>query len=271
MSLIKIYFRIRNFLIYRISKSRLIWVISANRFTSNSAETPLTIVTGADSTHFKSLLNLLNSITKFEPEVNVSIWDLGFNDQEISELKDKFKRFTINKFDFEKYPNHLNIKINAGEYAWKPVIIYEEFNRNSNLLLWLDAGNVVKRRLIWIRKFIQVNGFFSPYSAGAVNDWTHPAMLERLKIKPPLTFKPNLNGAIVGFDPNSKNARELITAWYECALEKECIAPAGSSRINHRQDQAALTCLAYSFGLAPNGIFAVNRPITGIRQHQDVD
>ena len=34
----------------------------------------------------------------------------------------------------------------------------------------------------------------------------------------------------------------------QCALHKECIAPEGSSRLNHRQDQAAITTLAGMHG-----------------------
>ena len=37
---------------------------------------------------------------------------------------------------------------------------------------------------------------------------------------------------------------DLARPWYECSLIRQCIAPNGSDRSNHRQDQAALTVLA---------------------------
>jgi hypothetical protein len=47
---------------------------------------------------------------------------------------------------------------------------------------------------------------------------------------------------------------ELARPWYECALTRQCIAPDGSNRRNHRQDQAALTVLAYLSGDSCTGI-----------------
>lgn len=36
----------------------------------------------------------------------------------------------------------------------------------------------------------------------------------------------------------------LVRPWYECSITRQCIAPDGTSRKNHRQDQSALTVLA---------------------------
>ena len=52
---------------------------------------------------------------------------------------------------------------------------------------------------------------------------------------------PMANGAIVGLQTCSR----LLWEWAQCASIKACIAPPGSSRGNHRQDQSALTLLLY--------------------------
>ena len=57
------------------------------------------------------------------------------------------------------------------------------------------------------------------------------------------------NGAFVGFDTRSGEAMAALRGWRECSLDVECIAPSGSHRGNHRQDQAALTVLAWLHGL----------------------
>ena len=42
----------------------------------------------------------------------------------------------------------------------------------------------------------------------------------------------------------------LVEPWVRCARVEACIAPPGSNRRNHRQDQAALTVLAHQAGVA---------------------
>ena len=75
-------------------------------------------------------------------------------------------------------------------------------------------------------------------------------MLENLGL--PRDFcadKPNLNAACVAFDPTNPKARQLAEEWARCAMDEYVIAPVGSSRENHRQDQALLTVLAYRNGM----------------------
>ena len=45
------------------------------------------LVTGADSSHYKSLLNFLTSVSHFEPNCKVVVYDLGFSDSEIKKFK----------------------------------------------------------------------------------------------------------------------------------------------------------------------------------------
>jgi hypothetical protein len=61
--------------------------------------------------------------------------------------------------------------------------------------------------------------------------------------------------------------RELINQWKACALTKECIAPAGSSRQNHRQDQAVLSVLAQQYDLTRK----IPTKFYGFKIHQDID
>ena len=49
------------------------------------------------------------------------------------------------------------------------------------------------------------------------------------------------------FDYNSKNARNISELWNKFSQIQECISPVGSSRLNHRQDQAVLTLLLYKY------------------------
>lgn len=56
------------------------------------------------------------------------------------------------------------------------------------------------------------------------------------------------NGAMVGFSNRNQAALDMLQAWADCSMVRQCIAPLGSSRENHRQDQAVLTLLAHTLG-----------------------
>ena len=51
----------------------------------------------------------------------------------------------------------------------------------------------------------------------------------------------------MGFNTNTNFVRDLLIEFYNCSQIKECIAPYGSSRVNHRQDQAVFTILFYKY------------------------
>ncbi|QTE23644.1 DUF1647 domain-containing protein [Polaribacter cellanae] len=231
----------------------------------------LVIVTGSDSSHFKSLLQLLESLKIHEKKSKKIVYDLGLTTDENEILKNNFPEFEVRKFDYSKYPSYFNIKISAGEYAWKPVIINDVLNEFKTAVCWLDGGNKVVKTLNSIRKLLKLYGFYSPFSKGVISDWTHPKTLDFLGVlnNKSLLKQRNLNGACVCADYNNLNARNLIKNWSDCAKNKDCIAPEGSSRENHRQDQAVLSVLAYRDipNIAKKMIFKK----LGFKTHQDID
>ena len=237
------------------------------------------IVTGADSSHFKSLCQLLNSLIKYESKTPIIVYDLGLSDYENDYLNYSYPSVEIRLFDYSQYPSYLNIKVNAGEYAWKPVIISNISNEFKCTVCWLDAGNLVTKRLVKVRKLTKVFGFFSLQTSGVISDWTHPKTLKYLKIPNNILNKRNLTGGCVSINYNNPKARALVDQWKKCALIKECIAPEGSGRHNHRQDQSVLSVLAYKIGIANKLSIAHKFGIAHkfsdnfneIKIHQDID
>lgn len=209
------------------------------------ADRSLTIVTGASSNHFGCLCNLLESIARFEPQARAIVYDLGLKPQEASWLEDNTPR--LRKFEFSRYPPHVNIRIDKGYFAWKPIIMASLLREFSGMVLWLDAGNLVHAPLEAVKDVLSKNGVYSPTSSGTVARWTHPATLKCLGAGFDLLRKPNRNGAIVGFRADHPGVDALAEKWETCALDKRCIAPTGSDRQNHRWDQALLTVLMYQF------------------------
>ncbi|CAH1757200.1 289_t:CDS:2 [Entrophospora sp. SA101] len=222
----------------------------------NHQETkPFTIVTAASKNHFRAiqcwlydLKGATNSI-KVSKRPRIIVYDIGLlKDQYkwLSILLDKGYMTELRRFDFEIYPEFWRIRNHTrGEYGWKPGIISEVVKDYPGPTLWLDSGTYVSPEFLEQFEFTldYYNGFFSPTSYGNIQKWTHPGVFKYFNDDPNkyANFL-NCNGAAVAFDSNKVGS--LVNDWVECALVKECIAPEGSSRENHRQDQAILTYLA---------------------------
>jgi hypothetical protein len=205
----------------------------------------LVIVTGASSNHFSCLKNLLYSISLFESKTPTIIYDLGLTTEERKELT--VAGHKLRRFRFEDYPAYFNIQIASGQYAWKPVIIADELKRTNGILLWMDAGNLIRAPLARLREQLSHAGLWSMTSSGTVAQWTHPGTLAYLRASPGMLTKPNRSAGLVAFRAGFPGIAELVESWKRGALDEACIAPPGSNRLNHRQDQAVLTVLIYQF------------------------
>ena len=82
----------------------------------------LTLVTGSDFTHAKSMFNFLASAKKFAPDIEVIVYDLGMTQPQLRKLARK-SNYEVCKFDYSKYPTYFNIGIAAGEYCKSPSIM----------------------------------------------------------------------------------------------------------------------------------------------------
>ena len=211
-----------------------------------------TIVTGASQNHFKSLCQFLDSVNKYCPECIVYVYDLGLNDNSSEYLINYYNDFIHKKFNYNNYPDYFNIELNTGEYAWKPACIWEVFNEvKDGLLIWCDAGNIFTDNIQPLRDIIIKQGIYSPESSETVKEWTHIKTLEYFSINHdnPVLDIVNRNGALISFDLNNISTHNFIERFINCALIKECIAPKGSNRCNHRQDQSIFTLLYYQYTL----------------------
>jgi hypothetical protein len=252
---------LRKFIKERAEKNRL------KKIEYVSSVENLIIVTGADHTHAKSLFQFLDSVNKHEPDITAVVYDLGLSDDDRSRLTEDYPNFLLRKFEFDKYPKHFDITKNAGEYAWKPTIIHKVLLEFKRPVCWMDAGNLVVAPLQMLRKIIGFCGIYTPESLGIVKEWTHPKMLENFAVPRSFYKKRNRSGGCVGVDYNSKTALEIVEKWAACAMKKECIAPEGSNRENHRQDQASLTLLLHLYDIEKN----IPENCYDFIFHQDID
>ncbi|KAF9968608.1 hypothetical protein BGZ70_001738 [Mortierella alpina] len=121
-----------------------------------------------------------------------------------------------------------------------------------NIVLWLDAGDRISLGFLrWLPSFLLHRGLWTPQSQDTLQTWTHPGLLQYYhdsldRFAPDET---NCNGAAIAFDLHNQTVQDgILKEWIDCAKIKECIAPMGSNRNNHRQDQAALTYLVKTMG-----------------------
>ena len=254
------------------SKEGFAWAASLLRNISfRKGNQALNIVTGADTTHAMSLTNLLKSILRYEPNAKVTIWDLGLSVEQVDFISKLSKSFDIRKFDFESHPKFMDIKVDAGHYAWKPIIIEDTMETKEGILIWLDAGNVLTGRLNLLKRVTISKGLFSPYTDGTIEQWTHPKTLSYMECPSKSLGSNNCNGALVSVLLSNENASSVIRKWKEFSLDQNCIAPKGSNRSNHRQDQAVLTILCEINGFNKKGRYRELGPRYNVLTHQDVD
>ena len=248
----------------RYARSYTGWLLSSLRNGKYfSSRRPILLVTGADSSHYLSLAQFLESAARSESDAVVVAWDLGLTSDERSNLENRFPSVNFRDFPYSQHPSYFDIRIAAGEYAWKPVALKlaaQEFDEpdSQRLLVWCDSGNIIFRKLRWVRRYTAFHGIYSQFSTGNLGDWTHPDTLRHFGLAGDALKRRNANGAIVAFDLRNHAGETSLRLWSELAKNKSVIAPEGSDRGNHRQDQALLSCILVSLGLLPDSAFRTN-------------
>ncbi|KAH9558679.1 hypothetical protein CY35_06G020000 [Sphagnum magellanicum] len=248
-----------------------------------------TIVTGFSRNHLRVGLLLMRSVGKsasnpiVSKHYNVSlvVWvmeefnssETNYFDCQVWELKEVYHiDVEVRKPDFTKYPVWMRINPNLfdvdqggrGEYAWKAIFVHTVLLERG-FVLWLDGGGriVTPTALLNTLNWTKKNGFACCGSGDTVKDWTHPGELKYFQADfQYLREQENCDASRAGFTVAIYN--DLIRPWYECSITRQCIAPDGSNRYNHRQDQAALTVLSVLTGHLCTGI-----DYKGITRHND--
>ena len=240
------------------------------------------LVTGASNNHYKSLINMILSFMKYhknDPNYVIVVYNLGIEEslwERLINLFGRYSNFVVEVFDYGLYPDYVNININAGEYAWKPIIIYDVFNKYKDITLWMDAGNIIINRLDKINELIKKDNIYSGYSSGNIKQWTHEKTIEYMGgfyNGYDLTQCNSRNGACIGFNYNTDYVKTFVEEYRNYALIKECIAPEGSSRENHRQDQSMFSIMFYKYYIQYQFDFSTvsDEYFTDYKIHKDVD
>lgn len=216
------------------------------------------VVTAASSNHAGALRYMLGSLRRHH--ARVECYDLGLTASEVAALP-RWDGLFYHKFDYTSYPPHMNVAVNAGEYAWKPAIVAEVVERtrasgSPQDVLWSDAGSYFDALDPIAQRIQASDGLWVRTSSGAMGQWTHPGTFEALGARADAyRDRQNADATLIGFatghpstEVRERVYRDVIVPWRACAMDRDCIAPAGSSRRNHRQDQAVLSYLVHNAG-----------------------
>lgn len=233
-------------------------------------ECDLHFVTASDSSHFKSSLQLIRSIES-RIDASITYYNLGLTQEEKLELVENHKSIKVIDFPFTEFPNWFAINEFAGHYAWKANIIEAAAEKRIGHLFWVDAGCKLLFDISIARGILEKDGYFILNASGSLGDLTHQITVERLQAQERVNT-PMLSAAFIGFDLQNVVAFELVTKWASHSRQKMIIAPPGSNRLNHRQDQSVLTILINEIeGLRTKRYRNVASRQFGFLIHQDVD
>jgi len=225
------------------------------------------LVTGASDNHVRSLRQFIASFIRHNTagKHRLLVWNLGITDW--SSVAIPLPHVSYDVFDYSKVPDWFDITKDAGQYAWKPALMRLVAVRSPDeLVVWMDAGNLIVDPLRNLERFLRSNAMYSSYSVGKIRDWTHPGTVSALRGTDSLHAL-NRNGACIGFNLSVERARLCLDEWATACSNKDVIAPAGSSRANHRQDQSVFSILYYKYV----GSDAVSNVFLGYTIHNDVE
>lgn len=242
------------------------------------------VVSAATLDHFNALECMVSTLHQTDPTVPVLVHSLDSHiSARAARLQAANARVSVRLVDWSLMPSfarvrpHLREKrdesAKAGHYAWKPLLIAQAFERGEQeALIWLDAEHRLAhlnllRRMAASAKAL--GGVLSMWSAGSMARWTHPHTLAYMynastssataavlgPQRPPsvtLGATENCDASTLVLIRGHPRAAAVLRAWTACAQVEECIAPAGSSRANHRQDQAALTVILQATRCLPS-------------------
>lgn len=206
------------------------------------------LISGASNNHYLTLIQFIESFILNKVNSKLIIYNLGIDEDKWHFIKNKYSlnNFIFKIFNYSIYPEWFNININRGEYAWKPAILYEVYSEfNNEIIVWMDSGNIILNNLNELVQIINDNGIYSSITLGTIKEWTHPDTIRLLRCSNINNI--NKNGACIGFNTKIMWVKNFITIFYKASLNKNIIAPQGSSRDNHRQDQAVFTILFYEY------------------------
>ncbi|GKZ01002.1 hypothetical protein MPSEU_001051700 [Mayamaea pseudoterrestris] len=205
----------------------------------------VTIVTGATSSYFHGLTNLVASANYWAPFAKVVVYNLGGLEQtEKDEIRSWPNVLSLEWPD--GVPKDLPPHVHEGKkYAWKPPIVNETLHKYGSIF-WLDAGSTLTGPIEPAIDVLHRQGIFLVKGQDTDMQLSHPGSYEWFGYdKSTMATGPHFSGNTQAFLYPSRYVSSVVIPNAACALDIDCIAPEGSFIRNHRYDQTTISILAY--------------------------
>lgn len=205
----------------------------------------MVVVTAINDAYVNRLANLVGSVRVWEPSLRVVVADLGLSMASRERIAEWPHVVEVMHVPFDTLPEHLRDA--KGTYSFKPWVINASLARWQRVL-WLDANIELRRPLDELRARIDAVGhFFTTQRDTWPNPLRHsPVTVDALQCDAPAWSRPQCWAGMQAWERGRWAHETLLPRWVECAMDRACIAPAGTNRSNHRHDQTALNAVMCS-------------------------
>ncbi|CAH1786603.1 unnamed protein product [Owenia fusiformis] len=208
------------------------------------------IVTAASARYFYALKNFVGSVHYWERKRRIAVFNIGLTQAQVEQIK-YWCNVDIH-WEWGIPRSKRMASKDPWEFNWKPFVLTEAIDTYS-AILYSDAGSDVRAPLDSIDNILLNDKYF--FVNGQDLDMTSLGHEETFryfgKNKSQSIFKnkPSYAGGLQGYVKSYKIDNLIIKPLLECARSTRCMSPKGSSSINHRYDQTALSIILYSSGL----------------------
>jgi len=218
------------------------------------------IITAANDLYINTIIDFIHCFKLDYSKLILYNLNLSFDNLQKIEILQKQYGFLFKNFNFELYPEHVNLqKYNGLEcsYAFKPIIIYNEANdlyNKNKILIWMDSANRFnENHIVNIYNIVKIQGIYSPISAyentiESIELNNHKIVtLYGLTKEEHNNKLQSISANLIGLDYNSNTGQYILNKWYQDSLNKNIICPEGTNRNNNRQDQTLLSIIIYLY------------------------
>jgi hypothetical protein len=218
------------------------WRDAADRPSLSDPASPVsTVVTAADEAFARTLWQYLMSVerARLRDSHRWIAYDLGLEPATLERLQKRFSWCVFKRFDYDLWPDHLRLE--HGNYAWKPVLLAGEVLSRRGVVLWFDCATLFQGPLDAAITTALSDGLW--YVRGQTPLYRHADRRSLDAMDVPLEVR-HLSECVTGalaFDSSDPTARRIVEEWRDHALRQDVIAPAGVTVASHKYDQALLS------------------------------